>query len=331
MSFRDVVGHRRLVSLVARAIARDSLTPSLILAGPEGVGKKLTAVAIAQMLNCARRDGRDACGECNSCDRIARGAHADVLIVEPGETGTIKIDQVRAAIDRAVYRPFEGRRRTAIIDGADALTPQAQNALLKTLEEPLPASVFILVTSTPDALLPTVRSRCAQLRFARLETADVAAVLERKHRFARADALKAAAASEGSLARALDLRADEFEAARAEAEDLLGVSGRDAKTRLEHAKGLLKGGGSAPEERAHLGARLQALASLLRDVGLLASGADVRLLAHLDRRAALEPLVRALGSDRAARAFAAVTNAQDALDRNVSPKVVADWVSLHVH
>jgi DNA polymerase-3 subunit delta' len=331
MAFRDVIGHRRLVSLLARAIARDSLTPSLILAGPEGVGKKLTAVAIAQMLNCARREEQDACGECHSCVRIARGGHADVLIVKPGEKGSIGVDEVRDAIGRAVYRPFEGRRRIAIIENAEALTAAAQSALLKTLEEPLPASVFILVTSTPDALLATVRSRCARLRFASLETAEVAAVLERHQRLSRAEAMKAAAASDGSVARALELQADEFEAARAEAEDLLSVAGRDARTRLERAKGMLKGGPVPAIERAHLGVRLQALSSLVRDVGLLASGADARLLTNLDRRSQLEQLARTFGSDRASRVFAAVTQAQDALDGNVSPKVVADWMSVHVH
>lgn len=331
MAFRDVAGHRRLVGLLARAIARDSLTPSLILAGPEGVGKRLTAVAIAQMLNCPRRDQQDACGECHSCVRIARGGHADVLIVKPGEKGSIGVDEVRDAIERAVYRPFEGRRRVAIIEAAEALTAHAQSALLKTLEEPLPASVFILVTSTPDALLPTVRSRCAQLRFGRLEVADVAAVLERGHRFPRAEAMKAAAASDGSVARALELQADEFEAARAEAEDLLRVAGRDPRTRLEHAKGMLKGGPVPAVEREHLGARLRAISSLLRDVGLLASGADARLLANLDRHSQLEQLARTFGSDRASKVFADVTRAQNALDANVSPKVVADWVSVHVH
>src|SRR5204863_1502376 len=104
----------------------------------------------------------DACGECASCRRIARGVHQDVLTIEPGDTGTIKIEQVRDVIDRAGYRPFEGRRRVVIVDEADAMVAPAQNALLKTLEEPPSASVFILISSTPDALLPTVRSRCRQ-------------------------------------------------------------------------------------------------------------------------------------------------------------------------
>lgn len=347
MAFREIVGHRWLLSLLSRAIARESLTPSLILSGPEGVGKRLTAIAVAQTLNCASRTtidagpstpldaGRstldDACGVCPACRRIVRGVHGDVQIIEPGETGSIKIEQVRDAIDRAVYRPFEGRRRVTIIDQADALMPAAQNALLKTLEEPLPASVFILVTSRPDALLPTVRSRCAQLRFGRLNVADVAVVLERGHGYSRADALTAAAASDGSVQHALDLQADDFVEARSDAEDLMRVAGRDPRTRLDQAKSLLKGGGPAALEREHLGARLQALSSVLRDAGLLMSGADAGLLANLDRRDALDALGRTLGAERVANAFHTVTRANEALDRNVSPKVVADWLALNVH
>ncbi len=333
MPFREVVGHRRLLTLLAQAIARESLTPSLIFSGPEGVGKRLTAVSVAQALNCVDRPPStmdDACGECPACRRIVRGMHADVETIEPGETGSIKIDQVRAAVDRACYRPFEGRRRVTIIEQADALVPAAQNALLKMLEEPPAASVFILVTSRPDSLLPTVRSRCAQLRFGRLNVADVALVLERRHAYSRAAALTAAAASDGSVRRALELQAREFAEARGDAEDLLQVCGRDVRTRLDQARELLKGGGSASSEREHLGARLQALSSVLRDVGLLTSGADAGLLANLDRRPLLDALATKLDPERVTNAFTAVTGASDALERNVSPKVVADWLAVQM-
>ena len=341
MAFRDVIGHRRLLSLLSQAIARQSLMPSLIFSGPEGVGKRLTAISLAQELNCVNRrstmdDGRStmdddgACGTCTVCRRIARGAHPDVMTIEPGDTGSIKIDQVRAAIDRAVFRPFEGRRRVTIVEQADALVIAAQNALLKTLEEPLPASVFVLVTSRPDTLLPTVRSRCAHLRFGRLQVSEVATVLETSERYSQEDALAAAAASDGSVRRALDLEAGEFAEARSDAEDLLQVVGRDPRTRLEHAKTLLKGGGSPTEERVHLSARLDAMGSLLRDVGLLSSGADTRLVANLDRRPVLDAMVRTLRADTISRAFVAVARAQDALDQNVSPKVIADWLAMNV-
>src|SRR5262249_29901721 len=137
MPFRQVTGHRPVLELLARAVSRGSLPPTLIFAGPEGVGKRLTATALAQALNCEKpvsldseigdrpispgNAGSDACGTCGPCRRIARGVHADVLVVEPGDSGSIKIDQVRDAIDRAAYRPFEGRRRVVIVDSADAL------------------------------------------------------------------------------------------------------------------------------------------------------------------------------------------------------------------
>ena len=330
-----MVGHRRLVSLLSQAIARQSLTPSLILSGPEGVGKRLTAIAIAQEFNCvdgrSTMDDRSACGKCAVCRRIARGAHPDVMTIEPGEMGSIKIDEVRAAIDSAVFRPFEGRRRVTIIEHADALFPAAQNALLKTLEEPLPASVFVLVTSRPDALLPTVRSRCAHLRFGRLQIAEVAEVLEKSQSYSHADALTAAAASDGSVRRALDLEAGAFADARSDAEDLLNGAARDPRTRLEQAKSLLKGSGTPAAEREHLGARLTAMASLVRDAGLVASGADARLLANLDRKPSVDSLARTLGVDRVGRIFTAVARAEEALERNVSPKVVADWLAINVH
>src|SRR5258706_8759827 len=126
MPLRDVVGHHRLISLLKRSISGGTLPPTLLFAGPSGVGKRLTALGVAQTLNCltigaANPESRvpnpesfDACGVCAACTRIARGVHPDVLIVEPGESGAIKIDQVRDVVDRAGYRPFEGRRRVVI-------------------------------------------------------------------------------------------------------------------------------------------------------------------------------------------------------------------------
>src|SRR5206468_478100 len=123
---------------------------------------------------------------------------SDVMLVEPGDGGSIKIEQIRDLVDRAAYRPFEGRCRVVIIDAADALVPAAQNALLKTLEEPPPASIFILVTAQPDRLLPTVRSRCPCLRFGPLSTGDMVAALVGRGR-TDTEARAVAATSDGSL------------------------------------------------------------------------------------------------------------------------------------
>ena len=125
MPFRTLAGHRRIRALLGRAVAQDTVPPSLILAGPRGVGKRRAAQALAEVLNCAAsvtdEAGVDACGTCAQCRRIGRGTHPDVIVIEPGDTGAIKIEQVRDVIDRAAYRPFEGRRRVVIIDDADAM------------------------------------------------------------------------------------------------------------------------------------------------------------------------------------------------------------------
>ncbi|HEX6323787.1 MAG TPA: hypothetical protein VFZ36_08680, partial [Vicinamibacterales bacterium] len=105
MPLSSIAGHRPILKLLASAIARDTLPQSLLFSGPEGVGKFTTAVAVAQAVNCPQRtpDG-DGCGTCASCTRIARGVHGDVIVVEPGETGAIKIEQVREALEKVAYR-----------------------------------------------------------------------------------------------------------------------------------------------------------------------------------------------------------------------------------
>jgi DNA polymerase-3 subunit delta' len=329
MPFSAIAGHRPVVDLLSRAVARNTLPPSLVFAGPEGVGKRLTALALAQALNCGNRTATgDACGTCASCTRIARGVHADILVIEPGDSGAIKVDQVRDAIDRTAYRPFEGRRRVVVIEDADALVPEAQNALLKTLEEPPPASVFVLVTTRPDVLLPTVRSRCQRLRFGPLSAADVAAVLVRDHGFSDTDARAAAAAADGSVGRALDEGADEAIDARDLAAGLLQTasSSTDVRRRLEAAKAMAGSGA----DRENLARRLLALSSLLRDLGLLSARAGGHALANADLEPQLQALSRHYDATRTLEAFSVVDRALEALDRNASPKIVADWVALHV-
>lgn len=336
MPLRHSIGHRPLLVVLARAVARASVPPSLMFAGPEGVGKRTIALALAQTLNCSEPRSAegletDACGTCPTCARIARGTHPDVVLIQPGSTGTIKVDQVREVIDRAAYRPFEGRRRVVIIDDADTLVPQAQNALLKTLEEPPAASVFLLVTARPDALLPTVRSRCPQLRFRPLAVEEIVLALTRA-KMGETEARAVAATAEGSIGRALQASAGDWVASREVAARVLLHAGgaSDAKRRLEGAKDLLANtGGTAAEDREQVSSHLRAMASLLRDVALLSTGADQSALANADVRAELGRL-QAFQGTRGVKAFEAVDQALIALTRNASPKVVADWLLLQL-
>lgn len=327
MPFRDLAGHRQLLELIAGAASRGTLPQSLIFAGPDGVGKRTAALALAQVLNCSAPKGLDACGVCGSCTRIARLVHADILLVEPGDTGAIKVDQVRDASERTAYRPFEGRRRVVIVDDADTMLPEAQNALLKTLEEPPAASMFVLVTSRPDLLLPTVRSRCQRLRFGPLATDEVASVLIESHGFSTSEAQAAAAAADGSVGAALEGGTEDFLAARDAAADVLqGVAaGHDPRRRLESAK-TLAGGGDRDEVRL----RLRALSSILRDLGVIGAAAGNRFLSNADMTPALGRLATAYDGERIAAGFAAVDRALDAIDRNASPKIVADWLAFQL-
>ncbi|HZI81803.1 MAG TPA: DNA polymerase III subunit delta' [Vicinamibacterales bacterium] len=337
MPLEQVVGHRRLVALLSRAVARNTLPPALLFAGPAGVGKKRVALALAETINCTSPKSseafeRDACGSCAACRRIARGVYPDVVLLAPGDSGSIKIEPVRAIIDQANFRPFEARRRVVVIDEADALVEQAQHALLKTLEEPPPASIFLLVSSLPDALLPTVRSRCPRLRFGPLAPGEVAAALVRDHGYAEAEARAAAADADGSVGRALSAESADLLDARETATRVLQQAARatDPVGRVNTAQDLSPKKGSPMSERDQLAACLRIMASVLRDLGLMASRAGDSVLANADMRAELEVLSRSYDARRTVRAYTAVDEALAALERNANAKVVADWLVLQL-
>jgi DNA polymerase-3 subunit delta' len=308
--FKDVVaahGHRRLAALLARSVRRDALPPSLIFSGSAGSGMRDMATALAQSLNCLSpvdRDddkdegaGRDACGVCTACSRIARGVHPDVVAVVPDDKGRVNVEHIRDVIDRVGFRPFEGRRRVVIIDEADTMLAPAQSALLKVLEEPPPSSVFVLVATRPDMLLPTVHSRCPRLRFEAVGTGTVDADV------------RDAACSVLMHVSATDEPGRRIEAAR----DLL--PSKPATGRLE---------------REHVASHLRAMASILRDVEILATRANAAAIANVEIRPVLDRLMKSFGGDRGIRAFAAVDRALEALDRNAGVKIVADWLVLQL-
>ena len=350
MSFREIVGHRRLKRLLARALRSGTLPHSLIFAGPEGVGKKKAAYALAQALNClapVESDAAgelDACGTCASCSRITRGLHPDVLLVKrPDDKSEIVIAQARELIRQVGYRPFEGRSRVVIFDDADELGGETQDALLKTLEEPPARNVFVLVTSRPNLLSTTIRSRCCLLRFAPVPAAEMAEALAASHGLSTADARAAAALAGGSFARAVGADAGERAQARAVAAATLMETVRisDARAKLAASAALLKSAGrkgkdtakegkGASADRDAVAGRLRAMASLLRDLAVLTTRAPETALVNLDLRADLESLARHYDRDRLARAFSAVGRSLVALERNASPKIVADWLALQL-
>jgi DNA polymerase-3 subunit delta' len=337
-TFRAIVGHHRVKVLLAGAVKRGSVPPTLLFAGPSGVGKSLVASATAAALNClspleAIDDlPMDACGECRACDRIARGVHVEVSRLEPDDMGVIKIDAVRDVLERTGFRPFEGRRRVVIIDHADTLLDASQNALLKSLEEPPPSTIFILITSVPAALLPTVRSRCMRLRFGRLTEAEVAEVLTRDLEVSPEDAKAAAALADGSVGQAMALASADLALLREIALQLLrhAGAGRDVASKLQAATTVISGGAKKERSRDDVGLILRMAASMLRDVELLNAGGDPGALANGIIADELGSLTRTYAGDRARDAFCAVDKAIAALERNAGPKVVAEWLATQI-
>ena len=234
MPFSEVIGQDRAIGAVRTALARGALHHAYLFGGPAGVGKGTAARLLAQAANCERGDA-DPCGACGPCRKIAGRTHPDVIELQAERTMAkegrwepkggrapskdIVVDQVRDLVDhRLAMKRFEGRRRFVIIDPADAMNPQAQNALLKTLEEPPDDTTLVLVASNPDALLPTVRSRCARVPFAPLPDALVAQRLVAAGlapEEARGEALLAG----GSIGRALQRARDRRQGPDGEGED----------------------------------------------------------------------------------------------------------------
>jgi DNA polymerase-3 subunit delta' len=328
MPLSAIVGHRHVVALLRETVRRGRVPQSLLFAGPDGVGKRTTAIALAQAVNCPNRHDGDGCGVCPACQRIAGGRHSDVTIIDTAGEASIKIRTLRERVLEAIgYRPFEAERRVFIIDPADALTDEAQDALLKTLEEPPSATTLVLVTAYPDTLRQTIQSRCRRLRFGPLSEADVARVLAGPCGIERGQAVRLAATSGGSVTRALSEQDGELTEDRGAALGLLRAAGRgmDVLARLSAAKTLVEHD-SDRRDREALGVRLSVVESLLRDLGVLASGASTPL-ANADLESELRALASGYDLRRVAAGFAALSQAQHALDRNASPKIVADWAA----
>jgi DNA polymerase III subunit delta' len=221
MSWHGIEGHDDVVERFRRALARGRLASSFLFAGPAGVGKRTFALKLAQAMLCETRpeEAMDPCEMCPACAQVAFGTHPDVLMVAKPED--------KAFIPQALFigddehrrqeglchdinlKPSRGRRKIAVIDDADHLNAEGANALLKTLEEPPPRSVLILIGTTPARQLPTIRSRCQVVRFQPLAEATVAALLVSKGLLSDpAEARRLASHSEGSVRRAMEL-ADE--------------------------------------------------------------------------------------------------------------------------
>ena len=164
-SFKDVVGHKNIIKYISSAVQADAVSHAYILNGERGSGKRLLANLFAMSLQCQNReeDG-EACGKCQSCKQAQNGNQPDIIKVTHEKPNTISVDDIRTQVNNdIVIKPYSSKYKIYIIPEADLMSAQAQNALLKTIEEPPEYAVIMLLTSNIDSLLPTIRSRCVRL------------------------------------------------------------------------------------------------------------------------------------------------------------------------
>jgi DNA polymerase-3 subunit delta' len=198
MEFNAVVGHDHQKRMLSTLVERGKLPHALLFAGPRGIGKRTLALELVKHLFCERRT---ACNACRPCRNLAAGHHPDFALLE-GET-SIKIDELREIRKEVFEPPYEAPVRVILIDNGEVMTREAANALLKTLEEPPPSNLFIIITSREQEIPLTVRSRCMRIRFGPLSTDTVRAYYERVLKLPEARAEAFAAVSNGSIAAGL--------------------------------------------------------------------------------------------------------------------------------
>ena len=226
MLMRSHLGHDLVKQALVAAHARGTLHHAYLFTGPSGVGKKHLACALASLVNCSQPieeedgQGHSACGECRACQRMQRllegeeRTHPDVVnLALQSDERAIKIERLRDTLRVVPYPPIEARVRFVIIDPIDALTVPAANALLKTLEEPPSTTQFILLSERPDALLPTIRSRCQVMSLGRLSDGEVREGLLRQG-IDETLAARVAPIADGSIGDALKLLDDPIMAER---------------------------------------------------------------------------------------------------------------------
>lgn len=266
-------GHGPEIEHLLRSARAGRIVHAYLLCGARGCGKKTFARLLAQTLLCEEAPEKRPCGQCPACKRFLSGNHPDARYVAP-RGRSIGVDDVRELIDYLARRPYEGGWHIAIIERADRLTPSAQNALLKTLENPPEDTVFFLLTDTPGALLPTVRSRVRMVRVPPLSRQACAKALAERGLPAER-AARLAGLAHGSVGRALEIQADEgYEALLSRALSSLAS--------LKGASSVAEAAATFYEERGRQDDILEIFETVGRDRMALQNGMDSEALSSAE-------------------------------------------------
>ena len=337
--FNNLVGNENVKQTLRRLIAKGRVPNSLLFAGDEGIGKRQFAMELARAFVCSEPVDGEGCGVCPACRRVDNfvipaptdknksdfekvffGGHSDV-----GKVVTYKrfilIDAIRDVERHANFLPNEAKARFFIIDAADKMNDQAANALLKTLEEPPSTSHIFLITSRPDSLLPTIRSRCQTLRFAPVDTAEIEKYLVAEKAYTHDEARLAARLSRGSIGRAVSINVEEFRARR---EKMLAVvstavKGRELAVLLKIAEEM-----NDARNKEMFEENLDTLQSLIHDVWTINITGETHRVVNSDLEDKLADLAGEVGTSDLPAWLRSIDQLREDLIVNINRKVAAD-------
>jgi DNA polymerase-3 subunit delta' len=315
MSFSAIYGQEGPIAVLRNAIGNARVPHAFLFYGAEGIGKRTTALVFAKALNC-KEGGTDPCDTCTSCRKIDSGNHPDLLLIKP-EGQFIKVADIKELQERLRFRPLEGDKRVVIIDDAERMNITSANSLLKTLEEPSPTNVFVLVSSRPHLLPMTILSRCHRLRFNPVQRDVIAAFLEREHSLETAEAIILASSAGGSIGRALSLHRGDYLALRG------GILGRVSKGALDPLGCLALSGMLAGDKEEILEA-LDILKTWYRDLLVFKETGRADALINRDHAGGIERLAAVLDAQTILRGVGAIQEAAAAIERNVNKQLTLE-------
>lgn len=319
-----VYGHDGAVDFLVRGMTNGRLRHAYLIVGAPSSGKRTLARAFASALNCEYADpAYRPCGECRTCRLIAAGNHPDVMTTETDPTtGVLKIEAIRGITSRIAMKPYQSRMRVAILPDFDHAQPRAQDALLKTLEEPPDYAVLVLLATSLESILPTILSRSQIIQLRPAPAAIVRDVLVERLGLESVDADSISRFSGGRVGWALRAAQDaSILEARAEALDLLeNIVGMNRAQRFAQAEKL-------SGDKAALADRLELWLTYWRDVLLQAEGTPVKVC-NVDRRAAIERLLYTVDADQARAALHATRALLDRLPYNINLRLALEVMLL---